>query len=418
MEERDALTLLNEWWKSGVVSENLAKAYKRKVFDEAWGLLNKHRQLLLITGLRRVGKSTLLYQLISSLIGNGIKASNIVYFSFDIASAEIVKILNAYTSLTGIDWKKEKVYVFLDEVQKLKAWSSQVKFIYDAFPNIRLVLSGSASLQLENEAKSNLVGRYFIIDMKPLSIIEYYELKTGKRIERFELYESELRNDLENYIKKPFPEIVNWESDAEIKMYIKESVVAKITRGDLPDAFGNVNFALLEGLLNLFYSKPGMIINTDRLASDFQVSKTTIENHLFYLEFAKLIRILKNYRPNISTASRKLKKVYPYNASLALAIANIEWPYAIETVVASALDSNYYWRMGNKEVDFVMTNPLVPIEVKASREVDNEALNALVYFMKRYKVHKGVLVYNGEVEKKVSNINILPLVRLLVSAHI
>jgi hypothetical protein len=103
---------------------------------------------------------------------------------------------------------------------------------------------------------------------------------------------------------------------------------------------------------------------------------------------------------------------------LALAIANIEWPYAIETVVASALDSNYYWRMGNKEVDFVMTNPLVPIEVKASHEVDNEALNALVYFMERYKVHKGVLVYNGKVEKKVSRVNILPLVRLLARAHI
>jgi len=418
MEEKDALVLLNEWWKSGKVSEELAKTYKRKVFDEALRLLNKHRQVLLITGLRRVGKSTLLYQLISSLIGNGIKASNIVYFSFDIASAEIVKILDAYTSLTGIDWKKEKVCVFLDEVQKLKAWSSQVKLIYDSFPNIKIVLSGSASLQLENEARSNLAGRYFAIDIKPLSIIEYYELKTGKHIDRFELYEDELRNDLENYIKKPFPEIVNWESDAEIKMYIKESIVAKITRGDLPDAFGNVNFVLLEGLLNLFYSKPGMIINTDRLASDFQVSKTTIEKHLFYLEFAKLIRIVKNYRPNISTASRKLKKVYPYDASLALAIANIEWPYAIETVVASALDCNYYWRMGNKEVDFVMTNPLVPIEVKASRTIDDEASNALVYFIERYKVHKGVLVYNGEDKRKAGKVGVLPLVRLLIQAHI
>jgi len=60
-----------------------------------------------------------------------------------------------------------------------------------------------------------------------------------------------------------------------------------------------------------------MIVNIDKLARDFQVSKTTIENHLFYLEFAKLIRIVKNYRVNVSTASRKLKKIYPYDASLA-----------------------------------------------------------------------------------------------------
>ena len=418
MEEKDALVLLNDWWKSGRVSEELAKVYKRKAFYEALRLLNKHRQVLLITGLRRVGKSTLLYQLISSLIGNGIKASNIIYFSFDIASAEIVKILNAYTLLTGIDWKKERVFVFLDEVQKLKAWSSQVKLIYDSFPNIKIVLSGSASLQLENEARSNLAGRYFAIDIKPLSIIEYYELKTGKHIDRFELYEDELRNDLENYIKKPFPEIVNWESDAEIKMYIKESIVAKITRGDLPDTFGSVNFALLDGLLTLFYSKPGMIVNIDKLARDFQVSKTTIENHLFYLEFAKLIRIVKNYRVDVSTASRKLKKIYPYDASLAMAIANVEWPYVIETVVASVLDCNYYWRMGTKEVDFIMTNPLVPIEVKSSHAIDDEALNVLVYFIERYKAEKGALVYNGEEERKAGKIEILPLVRLLIRAHI
>jgi len=415
MEEKDALVLLNEWWKSGEVSENLAKVYKRRVFNEAWRLLNKHRQALLITGLRRVGKSTLLYQLISSLIDNGVKADNIIYFSFDIASAQIVKILDAYTSLTGIDWKKERIYIFFDEVQKLKAWSSQIKIIYDSFPNIKIILSGSASLQLENEAKSNLAGRYFTIDMKPLSIIEYYELKRGKHIDRFELYEGELGNELENYIKKPFPEIVNWESDAEIKTYIKESIVAKITRGDLPDTFGSVNFALLEGLLALFYSKPGMIINIDKLSRDFQVSKTTLENHLFYLEFAKLVRIVKNYRVNISTTSRKLKKVYPYDASLALAIANVEFPYIIETVVASALDCNYYWRMGTKEVDFVMTNPLVPIEVKSSHTIDEEASNTLTYFIERYKAKKGLLIYNGEDERKIGDIDVLPLVRLLSS---
>jgi predicted AAA+ superfamily ATPase len=413
MEEKDSLLLLNEWWKSGRVSENLAKAYKRKVFGEAWRLLNKYRQVLLVTGLRRVGKSTLMYQLISSLISKGVKASSIVYFSFDIASAELTKLLDAYTSLIGVDWKKEKIYVFLDEVQKLKAWSSQVKVVYDAFPNIKFVLSGSASLQLENETKNNLAGRYFVMDMKPLSIIEYYELKTGQKIGKIELYESELRNELESYIKKPFPEIASWKSDAEIKMYIKESIIAKITRSDLPDTFVAVNFVLLEGLLNLFYSKPGMIVNIDKLASDFQVSKTTLENHLFYLGFAKLIRIVKNYRPNVSTASRKLKKVYPYDASLALAIANVEWPYVIETIVASALDCNYYWRIGNKEIDFVMTNPLVPIEVKSSREVVTEASNSLAYFMDRYKAQKGILVYNGEKEERLDNIVVLPLIRLL-----
>ena len=46
-------------------------------------------------------------------------------------------------------------------------------------------------------------------------------------------------------------------------------------------------------MLSLFYSKPGMILNTNALAKELGISKTTLENHIFYLEFAKLIRVVK-----------------------------------------------------------------------------------------------------------------------------
>lgn len=413
MEEKEALILLNEWWKTGKVSEKLAKPYKRKAFDEALRLLSNYRQILIITGLRRVGKTTLLYQLISHLLQKGIEAKNIIYFSFDVSSSEITKILEAYKTATGVDWKKSEIYLFLDEVQKLKNWSSQVKLIYDNFPNIRIVISGSASLQLEAQAISNLAGRYFIIELKPLSLLEYYELKYNKKIENFELYENELRSELENYLKKPFPEIVSWESEAEIKAYIKENIIAKITRGDLPDTFSNVNFSLLESMLNLFYSKPGMIISPDNLAKDFGVSKTTIENHIFYLEFAKLIRIVKNYRANIKMESRKLKKVYPYDISLALAIANVEKAFIFETAVASALNAFHYWRMKDKEVDFVIKDKLIPVEVKTEKKIYANELKPLQYFMKKYKAKKGIVVYDGEKEEKLDSITILPFLRFL-----
>jgi predicted AAA+ superfamily ATPase len=413
MEEKEALILLNEWWKTGKVSEKLAKPYKRKAFDEALRLLSSYRQILIITGLRRVGKTTLLYQLISHLLQKGIEAKNIIYFSFDVSSSEITKILEAYKIATGVDWKKSEIYLFLDEVQKLKNWSSQVKLIYDNFPNIRIIISGSASLQLEAQAISNLAGRYFIIELKPLSLLEYYELKYNKKIENFELYENELRSELENYLKKPFPEIVSWESEAEIKAYIKENIIAKITRGDLPDTFSNVNFSLLESMLNLFYSKPGMVISPDNLAKDFGVSKTTIENHIFYLEFAKLIRIVKNYRPNIKMESRKLKKVYPYDISLALAIANVEKAYIFETAVASALNAFHYWRMKKKEVDFVIKDKLIPVEVKTEKKINANELKPLQYFMKKYKAKKGIVVYDGEKEEELDSITILPFLRFL-----
>jgi len=166
-------------------------------------------------------------------------------------------------------------------------------------------------------------------------------------------------------------------------------------------------------MLNLFYSKPGMIISPDNLAKDFGVSKTTIENHIFYLEFAKLIRIVKNYRPNIKMESRKLKKVYPYDISLALAIANVEKAFIFETAVASALNAFHYWRMKNKEVDFVIKDKL-PVEVKTEKKINANELKYLQYFIKKYKAKKGIVVYDGEKEEKVDSITILPFLRFLV----
>jgi predicted AAA+ superfamily ATPase len=417
MEISDTLLLLNDWWKSGKVSEDLAKPYKRKAFAEALRLFTHYRQVVILTGLRRVGKSTIIYQLISYLLSKGVDPKNVLYFTFDLNTIELHKLLEEYGSLTGVDWKNSKVYLFFDELQKLENWSSQLKVLYDRFPNLKIVISGSASLQLEGKAVSDLAGRYFTIDITPLSIIEYYELKNSKQIDRPELYEDDLRQELRSYIEKPFPEIVKWTSEMDIRTYIRENVIAKIVRGDLPSTFHSVNFRLLESMLSLFYSEPGMILSTDALAKELGISKTTLENHIFYLEFAKLIRVVRNYRPNLRMESRKLKKVYPYDISLALAYNNVQEPYAMETLVASALNLSLYWRMQGKEVDFVNKEPLVPIEVKSGEKIGEGELTAIKYFVRKYRAKKGIVAYNGTAYITKEAIEIVPILRLLVEGN-
>lgn len=410
---KDQLILLNPWWKTGNVDEKLAKPYKRKVFFTVLDRFRNYRQIIVLTGLRRVGKSTIIYQLISQLLSDGIDPKNILYYSFDFETAQIDDLLSTYVQLTGIDVHSSKIYLFFDEIQKLKNWSSQIKAIYDSLPNARIVLSGSASLQLEQSAINDLAGRHFIIEVKPLSILEFYELKHNKVIERPELYEDEIMHELDDYVLKPFPEIVNWKEKAIIKTYIRESVISKIVRSDLPDIYEKVNFKLLEGILRLFYSNPGMILNLDALAKELGASKTTIETHLFYLEFSKLIRILRNYRPNIRVESRKLKKIYPYDISLAMAYNDVDRGKILETLVLSMLGTQYYWRIRNKEVDFILKDENIPIEVKASSEITKSELSSITYFMKKYNASKGIVIYNGK-EQEVDNIKFIPLSKLLI----
>lgn len=158
------------------------------------------------------------------------------------------------------------------------------------------------------------------------------------KIDRFELYKDRLNSELQNYLVRPFPEIVAWSDETKVKEYIREQVISRIIRGDIPDTFVSVNFRLLESLVSLFYSRPGMVMNVDELAKELRASKTTIENHLFYLQFSLLVRIVRNYRPNIRSESRKMKKVYPYSVALALSLNNLEKEQINESLVAGILN--------------------------------------------------------------------------------
>lgn len=156
----EILDIINPWWKDGRVNSALAPEYHR----DAFARLKKHiglRQIILLTGLRRVGKTTLIYQLIEYLINSDVKKENIIYYSFDEQVEDIAKLLDDYSKLTGVEWKKEKCFVFLDEIQKLENWSNKIKLLYDSFPNLKFFVSGSASFILEKRCKIRSCGEAF-----------------------------------------------------------------------------------------------------------------------------------------------------------------------------------------------------------------------------------------------------------------
>lgn len=406
----EILLAINPWWKEKKINEELAKPYKREVFKQFLKLVD-YRQLLILTGLRRVGKSTLMFQLIDHLIKKTGEAEKILYFSFDLKVDELIKILNVYKELTNVEWKKEKVFVFFDEVQKLSDWASKLKLLYDNFPKIKFIVSGSSSVAIEKEAISTLTGRYFLINVDPLNFREFLELKKSKiELEKSSLWENEIKKEFYKYLKKPFPEITGWKSDLLIRKYLRESVIDKVIRKDLPDKFKDVNEDLLTKLIEIFYSEPGMYLNYDNLSSDLKISKKTLLKHMFYLEFAYLIRRVRNFRSKVLTASKKLQRVYPYHWSLI-------FPYGkkniYECFVASIIDAKYYWRNSSmREVDFIIIKEdgkknLVPIEVKSEELWKKEDLKNLVYFCKRNELKRAFFIYAGnEKTEKIENENI------------
>jgi len=391
--------LLNPWWKDNKINKELAKPYKRKVFNRIFKLID-YKQILILSGLRRVGKTTLIYQIIDHLLKKN-DSKRIFYFNFDKKVEEITDIFDAYSEMTGIDWKKEKIFVFFDEIAKLEEWGNKIKLVYDAFPNIKFMISSSSSIGLEEEAVKNLAGRYFLINVKPLSFVEYLELrKKRKFLENHELWEKEIKKEFNRYLLRSFPEIIEWKDDLLIKDYLRTTIIDKIIKTDLPEKFKNVNKDLLIELLEIFYSEPGMYLDYDSISKKMRISKNTLFRHVFYLEFSYLLRIIRNFRPRTFTSSRKIQRVYPYWWTLAYCYAD-NYDKIMENVVASSIDAKYYWRKNGKEIDFLIVDKkkIMPIEVKNKVELAKNDLKNMKYFLEKYGAKEEFIIYNGKMIK-------------------
>jgi predicted AAA+ superfamily ATPase len=396
MEEiKEILELLNPWWKGNRISDGLARPYKRKAFSGVLKLLG-YRQIVVLSGLRRVGKTTLLYQVIEHLLKKT-NPRHILYFNFDKKVGGLIKILDSYGELTNIDWRKERVFVFFDEIAKLDEWASKIKLIYDASPNIKFLVSSSSSIGLEEEAIKNLAGRYFLKNIRPLSFTEYLELrKKGRLLESPELWEREIKKEFERYLLRSFPEIVGWGDELLVKDYLRTTIIDKIVRSDLPEKFENVSRDLLFSLLEIFYSEPGMYLDYDSISRKLRISKKTLVSHIFYLESSYLLRRIRNFRVGTLTSSKKMQRLYPNWWTLAYCYTD-NYDRIMENVVASSLDAKYYWRKDGKELDFLgVEKKILPIEVKNKNELTKNDLRNMEYFLRKYKIREGLVVYNGK----------------------
>ena len=291
---QEDLERFNEWWFTGRVRKELALPFKRYAFERMIESL-RDRQVLIVTGLRRVGKTTLLYQVIEKLLESE-DPSKILYFSFEESSANIKDVLNFYERkvLKKPFEEVSRAFIFFDEVQYAENWASVVKQFYDLYPNLKFFLSGSSSLLLSKDAREQLAGRFFFLELKPLTFLEFLKMKNVRPKVRFSSRMMEAY--FSDYLRKSgFPEIVDWNSELKIAEYVKNSVIDRVVLRDIPFIFRSRDMVLLDKIVKLIISNPGLIINVNSLSKDWGRSKITISNYLKFLEISLLIRSLSNF---------------------------------------------------------------------------------------------------------------------------
>ena len=177
--EKSKLEEFNHWWIKGNVDLELALPFKRDNYKEIEKYMDK-RFIVAIIGLRRIGKTTTIYQLIQNLINKQINAENILFFSFDEITVKIGEVIETYKEIHKKDFREEKIYIFLDEIQKCSNWENEIKKYYDLYPKLKFIISGSESLFIKKKTKETLAGRVFEFNLSTFTFKEYLKISNVK----------------------------------------------------------------------------------------------------------------------------------------------------------------------------------------------------------------------------------------------
>jgi len=271
-------------------------SFIRRMMDVIdWG-----SRLVIIRGPKGVGKSTLMQQYILKNYASTDK--RVLYCSADTAY---------FTNHTLLDTASEFVkhggcHLFIDEIHKYENWSREVKEIHDLYKGLRVVLSGSSLLHI-NDGQSDLSRRADVYDMSGLSFREYLWFRTGQEIEPVEFAELLARpNDLclkVREICRPmeyFPDYLtngyypfSFERKKTYRKLI-ENVTNYIIDNELTECRGVSvgNTRKIKGMLQVISSMLPYLVDMSKLSKSVSIDRVTLLKYLKYLDEAKLIRCL------------------------------------------------------------------------------------------------------------------------------
>lgn len=386
----------NPWWRDRKVSPEFL-GRKRRIFSEIIKYVDK-RQIVLFTGLRRVGKTTLMYQIIDEFLRNGVNPYNILYFSFDEMRYDLEDIVKQYEiDILREDISKKKVFILLDEIQKLESWPSKVKLLYDANPKLKMFLTGSALITMWRGTRESLAGRFFDFVIKPLDVEEYLDFK---KVEidrtREKIFEKDLKRHMAGFLKTGgFIEALDLDGHM-LRKYFKESLLERVIFVDIPQTFKLDLPEILLKLLTITASRPGFYLDYKNLSNDLKIDQRTISNYISYLEYALLLQKLYNYSRNLLTSEKKVKKLYLSNTAFTLALnPQADFPLVLEQFFVNNLDAKFFLKTPQKEeIDIIHTqnSHIIPVEVKIREKISKDDIKTLFKFLERNNLKRALLI--------------------------
>ena len=438
------LSGFNPWWAGRPFQE---EPFRRLAFHACTKYLRDQslKRALLLSGPRRVGKTTILYQLAREALESGLvppgevpDPKSVLYLSLDHPLLKLLGLEGALRLYHEAIWpERQPALLLLDEVQYSRNWGTEIKLLVDLHPEYRIVATGSASVAHKGELAESGVGRWLTIPVPTLSFYEFvhirrereldiasklrpsdlFTMKTGDRVALATKIRPLLPSFQRYLLVGGFPETARQTDITLCQRLLREDVVERVLKRDMTALFGVRNVDVLEKLFIYLCLHSGGIIAHNTVANALGVSAITVGHHLELLEQANLVYKL----PPMDIGGKKIlkakNKYYLADAALRNAVllrgeevltSTDEMGTIVETTVLRHLYAYYYrdtpeivyWRDAktDREVDIIVKSPqyVLPVEVKYRDSADIERSSGLVEMCRQEAVKQAYLVTKRE----------------------
>ena len=416
--------------------------FKRPIFYHLLRDLEQLPQMLSVTGPRRIGKTTLLLQIIQHFLEKGIPPERLIYYSFDDPALEtsnvrVDDIVDNTMKLIARNRSGGPTFLFLDEIQKLDRWELYLKKYYDLQYPVKVIISGSASSPIFKKSRESLLGRVKDHHLLPFSFREFvlYRLRDdselsdevnrfyniGKALQAALIEDpnfhegipdesssgSSLRKELEKllqnyFLEGGFPEVWGLPSWVAKQEYLYDNQVKKVIYEDLLLAAEFRKPELLKRFYISLLEKPGQEVDIQSVSRETAVKVAQIDKYLPLLEMTDLVYRISRFQGGALRVRRGNMKFYMVDLALRNAALRLTQTLLTDDSVLGLYAENLvflalkkwrgtiqldYFRGRGGEVDFIVhvaPNRYLPVEVKYKNTIRNEDFDGLRTFRRKF----------------------------------
>ena len=270
---------------------------KRTIEENIKQQLQGKRKIIVLYGPRQVGKTTLVNSIISGFRGKVLKINADEQLYNDVLSSRDFSKLKGLTK--GYD------LLFIDEAQRITDIGINLKILYDNLPELKIIVTGSSSLDLANRVSEPLTGRIITNNLYPISILEWQNF-TG-------LNDFEVTQQLEELILYGmYPEIFSWQNFNQKRRYLQDLCNSYLYKDIL--SLANIKYPeKLNQLLKLLAYQTGQLVSLQELATTLQIHREALANYINLLEKSFVIFRLSGFSRNLRKEVVKMDKIYFYD---------------------------------------------------------------------------------------------------------